>query len=73
MIISCSINEQPILKSSENIGLVEDSEDVGYLINRYIELIEKDSQITDLQKGVVYSALSTAAYSTNYWYNRAQQ
>lgn len=48
-------------------------EDVGYLINRYIELIEKDSQITDLQKGVVYSALSTAAYSTNYWYNRAQQ
>lgn len=55
------------------MGLVEDSEDVGYLINRYIELIEKDSQITDLQKGVVYSALSTASYSTNYWYNRAQQ
>ena len=55
------------------MGLVEDSEDVGYLINRYIELIEKDSQITDLQKGVVYSALSTAAYSTNYWYKRAQQ
>ncbi|MBD5300877.1 MAG: hypothetical protein HDS17_05350 [Bacteroides sp.] len=47
--------------------------DLEYLINRYIDLIESDSQITDLQKSAVYSALSTAAYSTNYWYNKIKQ
>ena len=48
-----------------------DLDDVNYLINRYIELIEIDPQITEMQKEIVYSALSTAAYSTNYWYNKA--
>lgn len=49
-----------------------DMEDINYLINKYIELIESDAQITELQKEAVYFALSTAAYSTNYWYSKSQ-
>lgn len=48
----------------------EDMEDVNYLINMYIDRIERDPAITDLQKQCVYSALSIAAYSTNYWSNQ---
>lgn len=44
--------------------------DVNYIINKYIELIEKDSQITPLEKEAVYSALSTAAFSSDYWAQR---
>ncbi len=44
-----------------------DMDDVNYLINKYIELIEADSQILDEEKKVIYSALSTAAYSSKYW------
>jgi len=44
-----------------------DMDDVNYLINKYIELIEADSQISDEEKKVIYSALSTAAYSSIYW------
>lgn len=47
-----------------------DLNDVNYLINKYIEIIENDIQITDMQKCAVYSALSTAIYSTNYWINK---
>lgn len=47
--------------------------DVNYLINKYIEIIENDSQITDTQKCAVYSALSTAIFSTNYWINNESE
>ena len=49
----------------------EDMEDINYLINRYIELIEADRRITDLDKEFVYSSLSTAAYSVSYWQRTA--
>lgn len=47
--------------------------DVNYLINKYIELIERDTQITSLEKEAVYSALSTAAFSSSYWSQRITQ
>lgn len=48
-----------------------DFDDVNYIINQYIEIIESDERITELQKECVYSALSTAAFSTSYWYKKS--
>ncbi len=45
----------------------EDFDDVNYLINSYIEIIEKDQSITESDKEAVYSSLSTAAFSLSYW------
>ncbi|MDE5829649.1 MAG: hypothetical protein K2H48_06650 [Duncaniella sp.] len=42
-------------------------EDVTYLIYSYIQLIEQDDQISESQKEIVYSCLSTAAYSLHFW------
>lgn len=44
-----------------------DQHDATEVINQYIEVIESDTQITEEQKQIVYSALATAAFSTDYW------
>lgn len=49
------------------------TEDVAYVINKYIDIIEQDNQITTTEKEVVYSALSTAVYSSNYWQNKINE
>lgn len=47
-----------------------DKDDVNYIVNRYIYIIEHDSSITQTQKKVVYTALAMAAYSSSYWDNQ---
>ena len=49
---------------------VDNLDDVNDLINNYISIIEKDTNITDEEKSAVYSALSPAAFSSNYWYQK---
>lgn len=65
----CSQKEDRIIKLFLDVykEYPEDLEDVNLLINLYIDRIEADSTITELQKQCVYSALSIAAYSTVYW------
>lgn len=44
-----------------------DSNDVEYIINEYIKIIEADKNITTEEKKVVYAALSMAGYSSDFW------
>lgn len=48
----------------------QEFDDINLLIDNYIELIENDGRITDEEKRVVYSTLSTAAFSASFWYEK---
>lgn len=41
--------------------------DVSYIINEYSNIVENDSTLTFEQKRAIFTALSVAAYSTEYW------
>lgn len=45
----------------------EKADDVDFLINRYIEMIEASDAISDADKEAIYSGFSVAAYSSRYW------
>lgn len=42
-------------------------QDLHYIINRYISIIETNGSLSEMDKTQVYSALSVAAYSCAYW------
>lgn len=44
-----------------------DIDDVNYIINEYIHIIEQDTLITTEEKKVIYTAVVMAGYSTDYW------
>lgn len=44
-----------------------ESEDVEFIINKYIEFLENDSTLTDDEKGTIYTGFAVAAYSNDYW------
>lgn len=50
----------------------ESQDDLQYIINRYISIIEENGSLPDDVKEMVYNALSVAAYSCDYWVNFAQ-
>jgi len=45
----------------------EKAEDVEFITNKYIELIDTSTEISDADKEKIYSALSVAASSYEYW------
>jgi hypothetical protein len=44
-----------------------DIDDVNYIINEYIHIIEQDTQLTPEEKHIIYIAIAMAGYSTDYW------
>lgn len=50
----------------------EKAEDVEFITNKYIELINASSEISDEDKENIYSALSVAASSYEYWEQEAE-
>lgn len=44
-----------------------DIQDVNYIINEYIHIIEQDPTITNDEKNIIYTAIAMAGYSTDYW------
>lgn len=45
----------------------EKLEDVEFITNKYIELIEKSNELTEAEKDNIYMAFSVAAASVEYW------
>lgn len=50
----------------------DSQEDLHYIINRYISIIEEDGSLSDEVKEMIYNALSVSAYSCDYWANFVQ-
>ena len=50
----------------------QDQADVNEIINKYISVIEKSSELSKEEKELIYSSLSVAAYSFKYWENELQ-
>lgn len=50
----------------------QDQADVNEIINKYISVIEKSSELSTEEKDLIYSSLSVAAYSFKYWENELQ-
>lgn len=46
-----------------------DKDDLNYIITEYIRIIENDPNLTKDEKKMVYTAISMAGYSTDYWYD----
>lgn len=46
---------------------VENNDDLIYIINRYIEVIDDSSELRDQDKESIKAGLATAIYSFNYW------
>ena len=44
-----------------------DIDDVNFIINEYIHIIEQDTLLTTEEKQVIYTAIAMAGYSTDYW------
>lgn len=44
-----------------------ESEDVNFIINKYIEYLESDGTLTKSEREAVYIGLAVAAYSNDYW------
>lgn len=42
-------------------------DDVNYIINEYIKVIESDKSISDVEKQSIYVAFAVTAYSSDYW------
>lgn len=53
-------------------GCTGSQQDLHYIINRYISIIEANGSLSNADKTQVYNALSVAAYSCDYWENYAQ-
>ncbi len=45
----------------------ENMDDVNYIINEYIKVIESDKSISDVEKQSIYVAFAVTAYSSDYW------
>ena len=45
------------------------ADDVEFITNKYIELISASNELTAEEKEIIYSALSVAASSYEYWEN----
>jgi len=44
-----------------------ESEDVNFIIEKYIEYLENDSTLTEEEKEKIYTGFAVAAYSNDYW------
>lgn len=45
----------------------ENCEDVNFIINKYIEVVDDSDEISDEMKSCIYNGLAVAAYSYKYW------
>lgn len=45
----------------------DNNDDIEYIINKYIEVIKKSNEISDVDKKNIYSGLSIAASSSEFW------
>lgn len=48
------------------------SNDVSYVISRYVDIIDQSTELTDDDKNQLKMALATALYSSNYWESRME-
>ncbi|MDE5812360.1 MAG: hypothetical protein K2H61_08690 [Muribaculaceae bacterium] len=42
-------------------------DDVEFISNKYIEMIQNDDSFSELEKGILYQAICVAAYSIEFW------
>lgn len=65
----CTPRERRILQLFLDLlnSYPEDMNDINFLINGYVKIIEEDKDITSEEKTAIYIAVSVAAYSTDLW------
>jgi hypothetical protein len=65
----CSQQEKKVLQLFLDLlkSYPENMEDVNYVINGYIKIIEQDNELSSDEKTAIYIAMSVAAYSADLW------
>lgn len=67
-LINCTENQKTIVElffnGCENVTSVDD---INYLINSYIPVIEQEYVLSDTEREAIYATMVTFAYSASYW------
>lgn len=67
-LINCTENQKTIVKLFfSGCESTTNTEDINYLINSYIPVIEQDNALSDTEKESLYATMVTFAYSSSYW------
>lgn len=67
-LINCTENQKTIVELFfSGCEKTTSAEDINYLINSYIPVIEQDTVLSDTEKESLYATMVTFAYSSSYW------